>query len=212
MSLNLYLLRHGETNYSQAGVFCGDLDAELTANGTQMAQEFAVAYETVKWEAIYTSPMKRTQATAQPLCEAVGIASQQRDGLKEIKYGKWEGQTVAWAQQNYAHDYSRWLAEPAWNAPTTGETAVEVANRGSIVVAEIAAQHSSGNVLIVSHKATIRLIICNLLGIDLSRYRYRLNVLAGSVSRVKFDVNGPLLEALGDRSYMNEKLRAVEGT
>ncbi len=212
MSLNLYLLRHGETNYSQAGVFCGELDAELTANGTQMAQEFAVAYETVNWEAIYTSPMKRTQATARPLCGAVGIASQQRDGLKEIKYGKWEGQTVAWAQQNYADDYARWLAEPAWNAPTAGETAVEVANRGSIVVAEIAAQHPSGNVLIVSHKATIRLIICNLLGIDLSRYRYRLNVLAGSVSRVKFAANGPMLEALGDRSYMNEKLRAVEGT
>ena len=44
MSLKIYLLRHGETEYSQRGAYCGALDAGLTAEGHQMAQAFAEAY------------------------------------------------------------------------------------------------------------------------------------------------------------------------
>lgn len=212
MSLKLYLLRHGETIYSKTGGYCGELDPELTPEGCVMAKEFADAYRSLPWTAIYASPMKRTIATARPLCDAIGMEMQLRDGLKEIRYGKWEGQTVEYVKQHYSDDYIHWLTEPAWNPPTGGETAVEIANRACAVISEIQAKYSTGNVLVVSHKATIRIILCSLLGIDLGRYRDRINALAGSISIVKFDVYGPLLEVLGDRSYMNEQLRSIAGT
>lgn len=212
MSLTLYLVRHGETTYSISGGYCGELDADLTENGLKMAEAFAVAHKAIAWTAAYVSPMKRTIATAKPLCDAVGLEMQLRDGLKEIRYGEWEGQTPEYVKEHYADDYVRWLAEPAWNAPTGGETSVQIANRASLVVAEIEQKHKSGNVLVVSHKATIRIILCSLLGIDLGRYRDRINTLAGSISIVKFREHGPLLEVLGDRSYMGEELRALEGT
>jgi Histidine phosphatase superfamily (branch 1) len=69
-----------------------------------------------------------------------------------------------------------------------------------------------GDVLVVSHKATIRIILCSLLGIDLGRYRDRIEMLAGSVSIIRFDVYGPLLEVLGDQlgslppTYLNRGL------
>jgi probable phosphoglycerate mutase len=212
MSLKLYLLRHGETIYSKTGGYCGELDPELTPEGCVMAKEFADAYRSLPWTAIYASPMKRTIATARPLCNAIGMEMQLRDGLKEIRYGKWEGQTVEYVKQHYSDDYIHWLTEPAWNPPTGGETAVQIANRACAVISEIQAKYSTGNVLVVSHKATIRIILCSLLGIDLGRYRDRINALAGSISIVKFDVYGPLLEVLGDRSYMNEQLRSIAGT
>ncbi|MBV9491185.1 MAG: histidine phosphatase family protein, partial [Verrucomicrobia bacterium] len=53
---------------------------------------------------------------------------------------------------------------------------------------------------------------CDLMGIDLGRYRDRIDMLAGSVSVVKFDLHGPLLQVLGDRAYMGEKLAARLGT
>ncbi len=212
MSLKLYLLRHGETIYSKTGGYCGELDPELTPEGCLMAKEFADAYRSLPWTAVYASPMKRTIATARPLCDAIGMEMQLRDGLKEIRYGKWEGQTVEYVKQHYGDDYVHWLTEPAWNPPTGGETAVQIANRACAVISEIQAKYSTGNVLVVSHKATIRIILCSLLGIDLGRYRDRINALAGSVSEIKFDVYGPLLEVLGDRSYMNEQLRSVAGT
>ncbi|MBW4470198.1 MAG: histidine phosphatase family protein [Stenomitos rutilans HA7619-LM2] len=212
MSLKLYFVRHGETTYSITGGYCGELDPDLTANGTKMAEAFATAYKSMEWTAAYVSPMKRTIATAKPLCQAIGLEMQFRDGLKEIRYGEWEGKTQEYVKEHYAEDYIRWLTEPAWNAPTGGETSVQIASRASLVVAEIEQKHPSGNVLVVSHKATIRIILCSLLGIDLGRYRDRISTLAASISVVKFTEHGPMLEVLGDRSYMDDELRALEGT
>ncbi len=212
MPLSLYFLRHGETIYSQTGGYCGELDPDLTPVGVKMAEAFADAYKSLLWSAVYVSPMKRTIATAKPLCDAVGIEMQLRDGLKELRYGKWEGQTNEYVKEHFLDDYIRWMTEPAWNEPTGGETAVELASRASLVVAEIQDKYRNGNVLVVSHKATIRIILCNLLGIDLGRYRDRIDCLAASVSLVKFSEHGPLLQRLGDRSHMDDEMRSRPGT
>jgi probable phosphoglycerate mutase len=212
MSLKLHFLRHGETVYSQQGAYCGVLDPELTPEGTAMAQAFSEAYRSVSWAAVYVSPMKRTIATAKPLCEVMGLAMQEREGLREINYGAWEDQTPDYVRQHHEEDYIRWLTEPAWNPPTGGETAVQVASRALPVITEIEEKYPSGNVLVVSHKATIRIMLCSLLGIDLGRYRDRISALAASVSIVNFDVHGPMLEVLGDRSYLPEHLRERKGT
>ena len=212
MNLKLYLLRHGETTYSRTGGYCGDLDPELTENGQKMAQAFAKAHQAIAWDAVFVSPMKRTIATAKPLCEASGMEMQFRDGLRELRYGKWEGLTNEFVKENYSEDYLRWLTEPAWNPPTGGETAVQLASRASLAIAEIQEQYPSGNVLVVSHKATIRVILCSLLGIDLGRYRDRIDVPAASLSIVQFGALGPMLKVLGDRSFMDADLRSLSGT
>jgi broad specificity phosphatase PhoE len=212
MSLKIYLLRHGETTYSQSGAFCGAVDADLTPEGQLMAQCFADAYRSLPWSAIYVSPMKRAIATARPLCEAAGLDMQIRDGLREISYGEWEDQEVDYVRQNYDLDYLRWQTDPAWNPPTGGETAVQISARAMPIITEIESRHKDGNVLVVSHKATIRIILCSLLGIDVGRYRDRINAPAASVSIVKFVTYGPMLEVLGDRSYMPEYLRNRIGT
>ncbi|MBC8134413.1 MAG: histidine phosphatase family protein [Fibrella sp.] len=212
MSLHLYLLRHGETSASRTDQFCGNLDPELTPEGTEMAQLFADAYRDLEWAAAYVSPMSRTQATAKPFCDAVNLPMNLRDGLKEISYGDWEGLTREEVRDRFGEDYSRWETEPAWNAPTGGETAVQVASRASAVITEILKSHTDGNVLIVSHKATLRLILCNLLGIDLGRYRDRIAAPVASVSVVRFGEYGPQLAQLGDRSHLSAELRSLPGT
>jgi probable phosphoglycerate mutase len=212
MSLTLYLMRHGETIYSRSGGFCGELDPELTAEGQLMAEDFADHYRDLPWTAAYVSPMKRTIATAKPLCDAIALDMQLREGLKEIRYGAWEDQTSAAVREQDGDTYVRWMTEPAWNSPPGGETAVQVASRADLVIAEIEEKHTEGNVLVVSHKATVRIILCSLLGIDLGRYRDRIDMPAASISVVKFDKYGPMLKQLGDRSHLRESLRALPGT
>ena len=213
MSLNLHLLRHGQTPFSRDNVFCGaGLDPELTPDGAAMANAFAAAYKSSPWSAVYASPLRRTVATARPLCDALGLKMELRDDLKEIHYGKWEGKSVEVVNREYHDDYIRWSADPAWNAPTGGEPAVAIARRTMQVIEEIKQRYSDGNVLIVSHKATIRIILCGLLGIDVGRFRYRLACPVGSVSVVQFSSEGPLLEALADRTHLDEKLRLLRGT
>lgn len=177
-----------------------------------MAEAFAKAYQSLPWRAVYASPLRRTIATAQPLCDAVGIKMELRDDLMEIRYGKWEGKSVADVDRDFHDDYIRWSADPAWNSPTAGEPAVAIARRALQVIEEIKQRHEDGNVLVVSHKATIRIILCSLLGIDVGRFRYRLACPVGSVSMVEFTAEGPLLHSLADRAHLDTRLRSSRGT
>jgi broad specificity phosphatase PhoE len=212
VSLTLYFLRHGQTECSRNNSFCGSLNSELTPEGLEMAKAFAAAYSSTPWTAIFCSPMQRTLDTAKPLYQAIGIEPQLRDGLKEINYGEWEGKTPEVISREYHDDYIRWSADPAWNAPNGGEMAVTIASRAMQVIEEIKQNYSSGNVLVVSHKATIRIILCNLLGIDVGRFRFRLGCPVGSVSVVEFSSHGPLLKYLADRTHLDERLRNLPGT
>ncbi|MGB8509697.1 MAG: histidine phosphatase family protein [Pyrinomonadaceae bacterium] len=213
MSLRIHFLRHGQTSFSRENAFCGSgLDPELTADGVEMARAFADARRAEHWDALYSSPLRRAVATARPLAEALSMDVELRDELKEIGYGAWEGQSVEAVTREYHDEYIRWLADPAWNAPTNGELAVLIARRGLSIVEEIRGRFSSGDVLVVSHKATIRVVLCGLLGIDVGRFRYRLVCPVGSVSVVEFGEQGPLLHTLADRSHLNERLRSLPGT
>ncbi len=213
MALTLYFLRHGQTALSREDVFCGSgLDPELTSEGLEMAQAFVNAYHDVDWRAVYSSSLRRSITTAQPLCSALGIDLQVRAELNEIGYGRWEGLTKEQVDREFHDDYVGWLADPAWHAPTGGELAAVVARRALQVAEEILKKFTDGNILLVSHKATIRIVLCSLLGIDVGRFRYRLGCPVGSLSIVEFTLNGPMLKALADRSHLTEALRSLRGT
>ena len=212
MGLRLYFLRHGETESSQRGSYCGESDPDLTREGRHMADDFAAAYKSLSWTALFCSPLRRSLDTAKPLSAATGVGIQARDGLKEISYGKWEDKTPEEVNRLFHDEYVRWLADPGWNKPTGGERAVDVARRSSTILDEIDRTYSSGNILVVSHKATTRVMLCSLLGIDVGRYRDRISMPVASLSVVEMTEQGPLLKSLGDRSYLRESLRQRSGT
>ena len=118
---------------------------------------------------------------------------------------------MLWDTERPYH-YARWTADPAWNAPTNGETAVALARRMLGVVERITHDVTNGDVLVVSHKASIRALLCTLLGVDVGRFRYRFGCPVGSVSIVEFTARGPLAHTIGDRSHLNERLRNLPGT
>lgn len=212
MALTLYLLRHGETEISRAGGYSGALDIDLSPEGYQMAEDFANAYKSHPWVGIYASPMLRTRATAEPLCRAAGLEMRLRDGLREIGYGEWEGKLPEEVNRDYHRDYVRWLADAGWNAPTGGERGIDVGLRSMAVIEGIWREHADGDVLVVSHKATIRILLCQLLGIDIGRYRDRIHVPVASLAVVEMREHGPLLTCLGDRSHLQPALRDRPGT
>jgi probable phosphoglycerate mutase len=211
MGLILYFLRHGETTASLTGGYCGALDPDLTPAGYEMARDFAAAYRELAWEAVFCSPLKRAVATAQPLCKAVGLTTHLRDGLKEIAYGRWEGKTPNEVSREFHDEDVRWLSDPGWNAPTGGEKGVDISRLSSTVLDEIERTYPSGNVLVVSHKATTRIMLCSLLGIDVGRYRDRLGMPVAALSIVQMMERGPLLRVLGDRTHLRQSLRLGPG-
>lgn len=207
MPLRLYLLRNAETEYCRTGRYCSQDGVALTERGQQMADYFAKAYHYLDWKAVFCSPLHHARATVQPFCEITGLAAQRRDDLRELSFGRWEGMAKEEVNQTFHDDYIRWLADPAWNTPTEGEKGMQVARRSSGVLAEIETAYPDGNVLIVSHKATLRIMLCTLLGIDVGRYRDRLAMHVTAVSLVELMDYGPFVRQFNDCSHLPLHLR-----
>jgi alpha-ribazole phosphatase len=207
MPLRLYLLRNAETDYCRTGRYCSRDGVSLTEQGQQMASFFAKAYGDIDWQACFCSPLKHAVETVRPLCNAHSLEVNIRDGLRELSFGKWEGMSPATVNVSFHDDYIRWLADPAWNRPTQGETGIRAARRSSDVLAEIEETYGDGNVLVVSHKATLRIMLCTLLGVDVGRYRDRLAMPVTAVSCVDMLEYGPFVRRFNDCSHLPAYLR-----
>lgn len=212
MSLQLFLLRHGQTDFSRANRFCGEIDPPLNPVGLRMADALGAALGGSPWTAIYCSPRTRALQTATPLAQAAGVPIQIDDGLREIAYGEWEGLTHDDAVARHPEAYAHWANDPASHGTPGGETAFMVAARATPVIGRLREIHPSGRVLVVSHKATLRVIACALLGMDVRLFRERLAQPVGALTCFEIDGRNVRLTLHGDVSHLPPDLRGLEGT
>lgn len=210
--LELYLIRHGQTDYSRENRFCGSIDPPLNDVGLRMADAFGAAYAQRPWTAIYSSPSVRARATAGALAQRVGAEVIVEDGLCEIAYGDWEGMRHDDVKERWPEAYAYWAADTASRGTPGGETAFHVAARAARVVEKIKREVPDGRVLCASHKATIRILVCALLGLDVRLFRDRISQPVAAVTRFEVKKSGPLLVALGDIEHLPPDLRELEGT
>jgi probable phosphoglycerate mutase len=210
--MNLYMVRHGQTVASRENRFSGSSDPPLTNVGEAMAEAFAKSYASLTWEAIYTSPMLRARQTADALSRLTGVQANVEDGLKEIDYGEWEGLRQVDVKERWPKAFEYWADDVASRGTPGGETAFHVAARAMRVVEAIRTRHQQGNVLIVSHKATLRVITCALLGLDVRLFRERIAEPVCAVTMFAVTGTTALLTVHGDRSHLSEDLKNQEGT
>jgi probable phosphoglycerate mutase len=200
--LTLHLVRHGETTHSAEGIFAGDIDPPLTANGLAMAEAVARHASTLSLSAIYVSPKLRARQTAAPIAKATGLEPVVEDGLREIAYGAWEGRKETEVKAADPDAFAAWTGDPALVAPPGGESAFAIAARALPVILLARQDHPGENVLFVSHKATIRVLVCALLGAPLGRFRDRVACPTASLTTFEFGDRGGMLTRLGDVSYL----------
>jgi broad specificity phosphatase PhoE len=175
MTTRLYLVRHGETTLSAEDRFAGSTDVPLGPNGRLQAERLAARLADDSIAAAYASPMQRTVDTASIIAEPHNLEVIRRDRLREIDHGRWEGLRRAEVEAQFLEEYAAWEEDPFTFAPAGGESGVQVVARALPEIREIVLAHPGQNVLVVSHKATIRLIIASLLGFDARGYRDRLD-------------------------------------
>lgn len=171
----LFLVRHGATELSAEDRFAGETDVLLSEAGRAQASRLAQRLASEPIAALYASPMKRTVETAQILAAPHALEVQSRDGLREMSHGRWETRTRQEVERLFPEEYESWEADPYTFAPEKGETGLAVTARALPIVLELVASHPDKTVVIVSHKATIRLVLSSLLGFDPRTYRDRLD-------------------------------------
>lgn len=193
----VHFIRHGDTEASGDGVFCGDLDIPLAPSGVAQAEALAEVVRKWKVEAVYASPKLRARMTAAPTCRALGLEARLDEGLREIAYGEWEGRHETEIREREPAAYAAWTSDPGARPPPGGESGYAIAARATASVARIVESHS-GEVVVFSHKATIRVITCALLGVPIARFRDRVACPTASITTFTFGVHGPLLARLGE--------------
>jgi len=175
MTTRLYLVRHGATPLTAEDRFSGAENVHLSDEGRAQVRQLAQRLTDDQIDAVYCSPLDRTMETADLIIKPHHLTPVTKDGLREISHGHWEGLTRTEVEEQFPDEYTDWEADPFTFAPSGGESGISVLARALPVIREIVVNHKGKNILVVSHKATLRLIISSLLGFDARGYRDRLD-------------------------------------
>ena len=202
MHTRIFLVRHGATVLTAEDRFAGATNVQLSDEGREQVRRLAARLRGENIVAIYASPLDRTVETARILAEPHKLEVQTRDGLREISHGHWEQMTRKEVERAFPDEALAWEKDPYTFAPAGGESGLAVTARALPVLMEIVREHLASNVLIVSHKATIRLLLSSLLGFDPRRYRDTLDQSPAALNIVDFkDAVSARLTLFNDTSH-----------
>lgn len=186
MATRLYLVRHGATQLTAEDRFSGSVGVDLSDEGREQVRCLGDRLRRESIAAVYCSPLSRTAETADILAKPHELSPIHRDGLREISHGRWEGLTRREVEKRFPEEYLSWEADPFTFAPQDGESGLGVLARALPVIRDIVVAHPAETVLVVSHKATLRLILSSLLGFDARGYRDRLDQSPACLNVVDF--------------------------
>jgi len=175
LTTRVFLARHGATQLTTEDRFSGSSGADLSEEGRRQAVCLGERLRHEGITTVYCSPLSRALDTARLVVDKCDAPLHSRDGLREISHGRWEGLTRREVEARYGDEYAAWEEDPFTFAPEGGESGVAVLARALPVIREIITRHPDERVLVVSHKATIRLLLSSLLGFDPRGYRDRLD-------------------------------------
>ncbi|QDH17740.1 histidine phosphatase family protein [Swingsia samuiensis] len=149
MKTTLWLIRHGETEWSLSGQHTGRTDIPLTENGRQQALSLVPRLEGQKFDHIFTSPLQRAKETCQ--LSGLGSRAQIEPDLLEWDYGIYEGRKTAEIVKD----------EPGWSLWTSdmknGETAAQVQERATRLINKL--QSIGGTIALFAHGHILRSLI-----------------------------------------------------
>jgi probable phosphoglycerate mutase len=204
----IYLARHGATQLTAEDRFSGSAGVELSEDGRWQAARLGERLQRQGVHAAYCSTLSRAIDTAKIVGARCGVVPTETRGLEEISHGLWEGLTRREVEDRYRDEYLAWEEDPFTFAPEGGESGVQVLARSLPVLRKIVTSHPGQRVLVVSHKATIRLLLSSLIGFDERGYRDRLDQAPACLNVLDF--RSPVhvrLMLFNDTSHYSERPR-----
>jgi broad specificity phosphatase PhoE len=158
----IWLIRHGQTDWNIEGRWQGHADIPLNSTGEQQARSLAsiLAENGHPFEAIFSSDLKRAYTTAQEIGRSLDLPVHKDRRLREISKGDWEGLLVTQVSKLSAEVLRQRLEDPLYSRAPGGESLMEVAARLSSAADDIAGAHPVGPVLVVTHGLALATLLC----------------------------------------------------
>ena len=179
----IFLIRHGETEWNAIGKLQGSSDIKLLPEGIDQAHMLAEHAPFSAVDAVYSSDLSRAMMTAEILAEKFGLPVIKERGLRETSFGDWEGRFLSELAKENPKGFEKFFTKPDKVQPPNGETFLQSQARIMNAFDEIIADNEDKNIIVVSHGAAIRLILCAALYIpirkmwSIGQYNMALNIL-----------------------------------
>ena len=190
----IFLIRHGETEWNKTGRLQGNSNVKLSETGIRQAQLLAEKTPFLPVDAVYSSDLIRAVDTAKILAAKFNLPVTEMRGLRETNFGDWEGRYIGALVEEFPDDFGNLFVKPDKVKPPGGETFLECQARVMNALDEIIAEHENQNVVVVSHGAAIRLIICAALDVrirkmwSITQFNTALNILVADEGNFRVEL------------------------
>lgn len=173
----MLLIRHGESLANRAGIYQGQsVDTSLSLLGKRQAGLVALRLKDEKVAGVFSSPSKRTQETARIVVGDGGGVFIKDTRLLEIDHGLWEGKSKGAVHLKWRHLLATWKSCPHKAQMPSGENLQDVSQRVDGFVRDLELGYGNKTVIVVSHDVILRVLICRVVGLPLSRlWSFELN-------------------------------------
>ena len=185
----VYLIRHGQTAWNKARIFRGRADVRLNEQGRREAAAAAQALRDIPFARLYASPLSRARETAQIIAARSGVEVVPDPAFIDIDYGDWTEYWDVEARRKFRDQYLVWEEQPHLMRFPNGESLDDIRRRSAARLRELARQHQSDTIGIVSHRAVLKMLIAEVKALDNSRF-WEIRLDTGAIS---------VIEAEGDR-------------
>jgi probable phosphoglycerate mutase len=171
----IWLIRHGETDWNRARRLQGWQDTPLNAHGLNQARRLAERLErdarNGPFDALYSSDLQRTLQTAEPVAARLDLRVRPEPGLRERCYGVLEGVTMDRMDIEQPEAAAAWKSREPDRALDGGETLRQFHNRIVATIDDIAERHDGDRVLIFTHGGVLDIVWRHAHGIPLTHPR-----------------------------------------
>jgi len=199
----IILIRHGETDWNREQVFRGRIDVALNEVGVTQARAVQESLKDTEIDGIYSSPLSRAFETATIVGENRNVEVRGEEGLIDIDFGAWQGLSHQKVKEEYKDLYETWLAQPDLVTFPDGESLKEVRIRSMESLEEVIKNNPGKTLALVSHRVVLKVLLCTILGLELSRFWY-LRQDTCAINRVEYKDGNYFLTLLNDTGHLRE--------
>ena len=200
----LLLVRHGETEGNSAERFWGRTDVGLSDVGLRQAERLGDRLALEDISIVYSSNLCRALQTAEVIASRHELGVIACHELREIDFGSVEGLTYGEISQKYPDLTRPWFNRDLSFRFPGGESIADVNNRVIRFLHRLE-EHAAGETIVVTaHSGVLRLLICNLLGVELWHWR-QIRLDPASLSVVETYSEAVILSLLNDVSHLQCK-------
>ena len=196
-------VRHGETSWNADARIQGQRDIGLNDTGRWQARRVGEALADEPITAVYSSDLERAQATAQSISDVKGVPVIPHEGLRERSFGMFEGRTFDEIHQTWPEHAHSWRKRiPEWQPPEGGESLLQLRERVTRTLEQLAARHPGEQIVVVAHGGVLDALYRVATGQDVNSPR-TWELPNGAINRLLWTPQGFTLVGWSDTQHLD---------